>query len=218
MNLADYRAKYNRDDAAPGWDAIDAALKKLYPDQEPRHYGTPIKYMIGGPDPIDGLSIYQAQDADGAHLHIVTYGFSELYYAEEALGEEFSKFGFELTMRLRPHGEDDNPPMWAMNMLQNVAKYVFKSGNWLEDGHYMTAKGPIKSGADTKLFGLAFTEDPELGAIQTVHGEVQFLQVFGVTQNELDQMVDVDKNAQRVLAAHKEKNPMLVTDLTRDEL
>ena len=31
------------DDTAPGWDAIDAAFNRIYPDVEPLHYGTVVK-------------------------------------------------------------------------------------------------------------------------------------------------------------------------------
>lgn len=38
-----------------GWDAIDTAVGELYGDQEPLHYGTAIPYMLGGPDPLNGM-------------------------------------------------------------------------------------------------------------------------------------------------------------------
>ena len=48
--LAEYKRLYGgRDDAAPGWDAIDACLREVYGDQEPRHRGTVIKHVLGGP-------------------------------------------------------------------------------------------------------------------------------------------------------------------------
>ena len=38
-------------------------LDRLYPDQpNPLHYGTVVKYMFGGPDPLDGISVYDAGD------------------------------------------------------------------------------------------------------------------------------------------------------------
>ena len=40
---------------APGWDAIDAALDRLYPGIEPKHYATLLKWSLGGPDPLDGI-------------------------------------------------------------------------------------------------------------------------------------------------------------------
>ena len=79
------------------------------------------------------------------HLHLVTYGFSHLYYDEDHLGKDFSRFGFELTFRLRQDPADDDMPMWAINLSQNIALYVFKSGKWFEPGHYIPANGPIKA-------------------------------------------------------------------------
>lgn len=211
MDLQEYRNQYKDEQTSPGWDAIDAALLELYPKQEPKHYAPDLHFAAGGEDPLDGVSVYDA----GSHLHIVTYGFSSLYYDEESLNSEFSKFGFELTMRLKKTGEN---PYWAINMLQNIARYVFKSGNWFEAGHFLPTNSPIKLGSDTKLVGLAFDVDSELGSIDTVHGNVQFLQVFGITQKEFDQMKDIDKNALDVLSQHKKTNPLLITDLSRGEI
>ena len=61
-------------ESAVGWDAIDAALERAYPGVEPKHYGTVIKWSMGGPDPLDGISVYQRDD----HWHVVSYGVSEL--------------------------------------------------------------------------------------------------------------------------------------------
>ena len=56
MTEEQYRAQYDEDDTV-GWDAIDAALKTLYGDIEPRHYASIVKYATGGEDPLDGTSI-----------------------------------------------------------------------------------------------------------------------------------------------------------------
>ena len=61
--------------------------------------GTVISYMLGGPDPIDGISAYSC-DGDIDHLHFITFGYSSLYYDEESVGGDFRKFGFEMTFRL----------------------------------------------------------------------------------------------------------------------
>jgi len=34
VNIEEYKEKYSEEDA-PGWAAIDSAMEKLYPDQEP---------------------------------------------------------------------------------------------------------------------------------------------------------------------------------------
>ncbi|SFS61966.1 hypothetical protein SAMN04488601_1012771 [Paenibacillus sp. 453mf] len=48
-------------DQAPGWDAIDEALKPIYGDQEPKDYGTLLPYSLGGQDPLDGISAYKSE-------------------------------------------------------------------------------------------------------------------------------------------------------------
>src|SRR5262245_60213614 len=113
-----------RDDSSPGWEAIDGALRPLYGDQQPRHYGTVIKWMIGGPDPLDGISAYKRTD----HWHFISYGLTELY-SKESEDRNVSGHGFELTFRLRCRPEDENPPVWALNFLQNLGRYVFQTGN-----------------------------------------------------------------------------------------
>ena len=39
-----------------------------------------------------------------------------------------SGYGFELTFRLRRLPGEDLPPTWPAELMQNLAKYVFKSG------------------------------------------------------------------------------------------
>ena len=59
---------------------------------------------------------------------MVTYGFSELYDKESDNLEE-SGYGFELTFRLAKREDEEEPPAWALNLLQNMGRYVFNSGN-----------------------------------------------------------------------------------------
>ena len=54
MTKEEYKQQFSSDDAV-GWLAIDKALDNLYPNQEPKHYGTIVKYMLGGKEPLDGL-------------------------------------------------------------------------------------------------------------------------------------------------------------------
>lgn len=215
MNLKNYQKQFNQEDAAPGWDAIDQALQKIYPDQEPRHYAATPHYSVGGNDPLDGISVYQVDNQGDPYFHLVTYGFSELYYDEEACGGEYSKFGFELTLRVKPFPEDEEQPLWAINMLQNIARYVFNSGKWFEPNHYMSANGQLKLESGTALTALAFALDPELGVINTPHGEVQFLQVYGLTSEEFEAIKAKGGTAEYMINQHAVGNPMLITDLAR---
>ena len=56
-------------------------------------------------------------------------------------------------------------------------------------------------------------QDPELGAIDTVHGRVTFVQVVGVTDEERE--AASMWNAHRLLDLAAQRNPKLVTDLQR---
>jgi Suppressor of fused protein (SUFU) len=216
MALDEYKTRFSDDgDSIPGWDAIDKRLAEFYPGVEPQHFGTLIKYMMGGPDPLDGISRYDSQSGGLLHQHFVSYGFSELYYDEEAAGQEFSKFGFELTFRLKPFTADVAENIWPGNLMQNLARYVFESGNWFDNHHWMPANGPIRSDTDTAITGIVFVIDPELGVIDTPHGNVQFLQMVGVTDDEINAIKDKTVTAQEVISRLQQSNPLLITDLER---
>ncbi|WP_339273995.1 suppressor of fused domain protein [Paenibacillus sp. FSL W8-0426] len=195
-----------------GWDAIEAACTEVYGAQEPKHYGTAIPYMLGGPDPLDGISVYQAE-APVPHWHFVTYGFSELY-EKESENKEWSGYGFELTFRLLRNENDTEPPAWALNLLQNMGRYVFNSGNVFHAGDYLDANGPICLGSDTLLTALAFVEDEDLKECSSPNGRVQFLQMIGITGPELETMQTW--NTRGFLAACKAYMPKYITDLARN--
>lgn len=102
--------------------------------------------------------------------------------------EPISGFGFELTFRLK-RGSEDTPPGWPMNLLQNLARYVFSTGNTFDSGHYLNANGPIALETDTQLTCLGFLTDPELGTINTVNGSMIFLEAIGITEDEHNSMM-----------------------------
>jgi hypothetical protein len=58
---------------APGWDAIDEALQRPYPEQEPQHWATQRGIAFG--EALQGVSAYEAAD----HWHYISYGLSELF-------------------------------------------------------------------------------------------------------------------------------------------
>lgn len=200
-----------------GWDAINAALAALYPGQEPKHYGTVVSHTLGGNDPLDGISIYW-NDAPQPHWHYVTYGFSELYDKQSEDLEE-SGFGFELTFRLAAEpGEhrEGTPPSWPMNLLQNLARYVFSSGNVFEAGHHLDANGPIALDSPTQQRHLAFVNDPQLPPIPSANGRLAFLQLVGLTDEE---MAAVKRwSTQGVLDVFLPAMPLWITELARPSL
>ncbi|MBO0867512.1 MAG: suppressor of fused domain protein [Micromonosporaceae bacterium] len=200
------------EDGAPGWEAIDRALQQLYPGVVPKHYGTLVKWSLGGPDPLDGISVYRRDD----HWHFVSYGMSELY-AKESDDPEESGWGFELTLRLARPQPQSEPPVWALALLQNLARYVFDSGNSFAAGHHVDLNGPISlTEPQTAIRAVVFTEDPELPLIDTPHGRLRFLQLVGITLEEYAAIERWDAaQLLQVLATHL---PLFVTDLARADL
>ena len=217
MNKEEYQKQFTTEDT-PGWQSIDHQLDKIYGSIEPRHYPPlcGLHYMAGGSDPIDGASVYDSNHQE-FHRHIVSYGMSELYYDEEKAGGEFSKWGFEFTFRLVPFQDDQNDPIWAIQVMNNLARYVFSSGKWFEENHFVPANGPIRLDTETEITGFVFTLDPELGKIQTPHGEVSFLQMVGITNAEVEQLkLNPTTDAVKELIDRlKVDNPLLITDLNR---
>ncbi|MGN8039810.1 suppressor of fused domain protein [Chitinophaga sp. 22321] len=207
-----------REDEAVGWLCIDSALENVYGRKVPRHYGPlcGIHFMVGGTDPIDGASIYDS-DKQEAHHHIISYGMSELYYNEEKAGADYSKWGFEFTFRLKPFAGDVKDPLWAVHVMNNLARYVFNSGKWFEENHFIPARGPIRLDTETEITGFVMALDPELGRIETPHGEVSFLQLVGITNKELEKLMQhpTTTAVAELISELRKDNPLLITDLTR---
>ena len=207
-------------DLSQGWDAIDHALQTVYGDQKPEHFGAIIKYRFGGPDPLDGISIYRSDAAGRPHWHYVTYGLSDLYGERDnndpPSDDKVSGYGFELTFRLAVQNGETEPPTWALSFLQNLARYVFETGNTFAAGHWMSANGPIEAGSDTLLTEMGLVEDPQLRTIQTPYGKLQFLQVVGLTADELYAIRRW--NVRGALAAMQAHMPLWITDTTRPSL
>lgn len=201
-------------DNLDGWFAIDASLAALYGDQEPQHMGTLLKYRLGGPDPLDGISAYY-RTHPVPHWHYVTFGFSELYGKEQEY-KEVSGYGFELTFRLRAVEGATEAPKWVFSLLQNLARYVFNTGNVFRPGEWMTANGPIALDTDTKICSMAMTSDPELPALDTPNGRLEFIQVVGLTLEEED--AAKQWSPQHLLDTLLPHMPLWITDLERGSL
>jgi hypothetical protein len=201
------RREAQRDDAdieAPGWDAIDAALAKLYPGIEPIHVAPGAGPYLGGG--VQGISAYAAE----GHWHFATYGLSELY-VKETSDPETSGFGYEITLRIPRSEGESRPPDWPFVLLERVA-LTQREGTDYWAGSRLHVGGPI-DGEASPLTVLAFTRDSQLGAIDTPNGRLEFLQLVGVTEEEAEQMKQ--KTTADVLAAMAADNPLLLTR-TRD--
>ena len=208
-----YKEIFTEDDT-PGLDAINKREKEIYGDQEPIHLATVVPYDLGGGDPLWAINYYISEKQQ-RHFHYVTLGFTYLFYDEDLAEDETNGFGFELTFRHLPVKEDPEKPLWAANLLTNISKYVFSSGIGFDDYNYMSANGPLRLDSKTEITAIIFFKDPEMQEIDTPHGLVKFLQIFGITTQEYNDLRNEKYTAKELLTSHMVTNPLLITDLTR---
>lgn len=168
-----------------GWNAIEQAFLKVYPGQDdPKHYGTLIKWRFGGPDPLDGISIYDGGD----YWHFVTFGLSELY-EKESDNAEWSGYGMEFTMRLKKgcYEDEEYELKCVCGLLQQIAKTTFTNNEqynaweWLYSGQ----KEGIDAREVSALTGFITAPDPLVQSIETPNGRVEFVEFIGATDAEL---------------------------------
>ena len=201
------------DDWAPGWDAIDREFDRLYPGQEPAHYATNIqaRAIFGGDNYLDGYSIYESQKG---YQHIVTYGMSELYADEEAFGGEYSRWGYEMTIKLRENSAEDC--LWALDMLSNLARYTYTTESFFEAGECVPGNGTsLHIGTESLITALLIVNDTSAQTLDTLHGKVEFIQLVGITESELDAIREDGSNISILIEKMKKDNPELITDMKR---
>lgn len=193
--------------AAPGWDAIDAALARLYPGVVPVHLAPfPGASMPGGG--VQGISAYPAE----GHWHLVSFGLSELY-EKVSRQPEISGWGYEMTIRVARRPQDTEAPQWAFNLLERLARVTQAEKHRYRVGDRIDLDNPVDGDPATRIRAFTVVVDPELGVIDTPNGAVEFRQLVGVTANELDFLRT--GSASVVLDHLAEGNPLLITDVGR---
>ncbi len=215
MTKKEYIKRMNEDkDWAPGWEAIEAEFARLYPGVKEAHFATTIqsRAIVGGDEFLDGFSVFTS---DKGYQHIVTFGMSALYANEEAFGREYSKWGYEMTLKLK-----ENTPqecIWAMNMLSNLARYTYKTDRYFDPFECIPGNGAsLHIGAESMITALITVEDTSARTQKTPHGKLGFVQLVGITEAELNVIKgDIDK-IPKLVKLMKKDNPDLVTDMGRN--
>ena len=81
----------------------------------------------------------------------------------------------------------------------------------------MCIRDRLRLDCETDLVALFFIEDSELKTINTVHGEVKFLQVVGITEKEFQSIKNEEIKVNDLAKALQKETPLLVTDLCRKD-
>ncbi|NFS10485.1 suppressor of fused domain protein [Clostridium botulinum] len=203
----------NDDVVMDGWKAIEDATLIMYPGQtDPKHYGTLISWNLGGNDPLDGISIYDG----GEYYHFITYGLSELY-EKEFENKEYSGYGFELTVKLKKDGlEDEEAGIRGMcGILQAIARMTYNEGEIFQPNEYIyTGQTTGMDPNGESLITGFITQLDKLGEIKTPNGKVQFVELIGATDAELKEIIDKKLNVKELF----EKLNSEYTDYKRESL
>lgn len=214
MTREEYIKRMQEDEEwAPGWDAIDSEFGRLYPNIKPAHYATNInsRAMFGGNNFLDGYSIY---DTNKGYQHIVTYGMSALYADEESFGKQYSCWGYEMTMKLKETSPQNC--LWALDVMSNLARYTYQSKNYYEAGQCVAGNGtPLHIGTDSAITALITVHDTSAQTLDTVHGKVEFIELVGITESELNAIKEDISNIAVLINLMKKDNPELITDMNR---
>jgi hypothetical protein len=204
--------------SAPGWDAIDRWVGGHFGTEIPHQFTSQTAYELDSPSPIPAITVWQTK-APAGWLY-VSYGLSELF--DKTSGDpSLSGFGFELSLRIpMPPGQNggSKPPLWPLRLLQSLGRHVLTTGNGFDSGHALDLGAPLvppnsDGPEDSSLTGLVCLPDPLLGKIETVHGSLLFLRLFGVTSAELAILSELELGD--LVACIAELSPMAVTDPRR---
>lgn len=214
MTLEEFKKRGEEDhEWAPGWDAIEEAFCEVYPDPSGDHYATNMaaRAIFGGKEYLDGYTVYSSKKG---YKHIVTFGMTELYFDEEAFGGEWNKWGYEMTIKL---AETENEKcMWAIGMLGNLARYTYTEKRFFEPYQYVAGNGSsICLDRDSAITALLIVNDTEVKGVDTIYGRTDFMQLVGITQRELEVIMENPDQAEILVELMKKDNPDLVTDLNR---
>lgn len=199
----------------------------VYPNQpNPLQVTAVVKYWLGGPDPLDYISMYlnegDPENGIAPHWHYVSFGLSDLHGDGRVHpitdATNPSGFGFELTFRLKKEESEQNPPTWPAAVMQALAKYVFQTGNILCSGDHVSWHCPLDN-SESRIQHMLMTEDPQLGTTPTPFGPVTFIQIVGVCLEELQSaqqwnglgVIDLIKSVPTA------GGPWLITDMRRGE-
>ncbi|ENN73737.1 hypothetical protein YQE_09669, partial [Dendroctonus ponderosae] len=210
-----------------GLETLYNMCRKIYPDQaNPLQVTALLKFWLGGPDPLDYISMYSnpgnPDENVPPHWHYISFGLSDLHgdgRVHDPSGPDgASGFGFELTFRLKREPGETSPPTWPATLMQSLAKYVFQSGNSLCSSDHVSWHCALDN-SESRIQHMLMTTDPQLNTTETPFGTVNFVQIVGICTDELK--ATQQWNGSGILDILRRSpaagGPWLITDMTRSD-
>lgn len=181
-----------------GWDYITEECERVYPTQKnPKHFGTLVKWVVGGNDPLDGISVYDGGD----YWHFVTYGLSEIY-EKETDNNEVSGYGMEFTFKLKKdnYSDEEAEIRCICGILQAIARITFTRGEIFSANEYLytgQTQG-IDVGKKSNITGFIMIPDTSFNSIGTPNGKLDFVEFIGATDAELRALKNKELSVQEL--------------------
>ena len=194
---------------APGWAALEHAMHAAY-ERAPVYFSAK-ETDVEQDTPVESVACYFV-DAPEPHWHLISCGMSELY-DKQFINPEVSGFGIELTLRVPATDPEIDPPAWPMQLMRNLARYVAATRRPFAEGQHMNAHAPLALDTPCTLSAVCFVADAALPTLETPNGRVSFLQVFGLTDDELEAVMDSD--AHDFIALVAQSNERFICDANR---
>ena len=168
-----------------GMDAIDKEVEGVYPNESLyTNYVPMIRWELGGPDPLDRVTIYDGGD----YYKYVTYGLTELY-DKESKDQTKSGFGMEFTFKLKKdaYKDEEGELKNVVGVLQTLAKATIVDGEIFNPYEYIYTGQTEVMDTEQKsnIIGFITVPDTELQSLVTPYGRVDFLALIGITAEEL---------------------------------
>jgi len=186
-------------------DTIINKFTSLYPDQGPTVLAA-IRKMVGGADQyLDDVWVW---NVNNQYWHYVSLGMTELY-DKESDNEDESGWGFEFTFKLAKKSDETTPPVWPAVIIKKLARFVYENSAF-DDCHYISFGEPIEN---SDYVGFVFSTDHIVGELESSTGKFKFLEIYCVTQEDLDKCFSSKTANEELIKKIREENPDFVNKL-----
>lgn len=168
-----------------GMEVIDNAVERVYPNELIHtNYVPMIRWDLGGPDPLDRVTIYDGGD----YYKYVTYGLTELY---DKKSKDLKKngFGMEFTFKLKKdaYKDEERELKNVVGILQTLARSTKEDGEIFKPYEYIYTGQTVGMDIERKsnIVGFITIPDRELKPAYSAYGRADFIAFIGVTEQEL---------------------------------
>jgi suppressor of fused len=186
----------------PGWSAIDAEWSRLYTAREPIVFRGPEDPRVST-DPCKQVVGWDAE----TYWHLVGYGLTELFEKVSPLPAK-DGWGYEITLRIPRAGDDTGPPIWAVQLVESLTRYVETTERSLEEGDWLQFEEGFVP--ETNLVAAVFARDPAFPEpIEGPFGRFFFRQAIGMNAAEVRVRQEIGTKA--FLDVLARRDPLLCT-------